>query len=174
MAKIPFGKLNLVKNIETTSFSWGENTIEVKKYLPMEEKLQLITRVLQQSIDDNNFYNPCRIDLYRTIEIVLTYTNISITDKQKEDLFKLYDLFISSGFAAQVMHNIEPAELDYVFTSIDKSVKSVYDYTNSVMGILDRIKTDYSNLNLDAEEIKKQLTDPEAVGLLKDILDKLG
>lgn len=174
MAKIPFGKLNLVKNTETTSFSWGENIIEVKKYLPMEEKLQLITRVLQQSIDENNFYNPCRIDLYRTIEIVLTYANISITDKQKEDLFKLYDLFIGSGFASQVMNHIEPTELDYIFTSIDKSVKSVYDYTNSVMGILDRVKTDYSNLNLDAEEIKKQLTDPEAVGLLKDILDKLG
>lgn len=174
MAKIPFGKLNLIKNIETNSFSWGENTIEVKKYLPMEEKLQLITRVLQQSIDDNNFYNPCRIDLYRTIEIVLTYTNISITDKQKEDLFKLYDLFIGSGFASQVMSHIEAVELDYIFTSIDKSVKSVYDYTNSVMGVLDRVKTDYSELNLDAEEIRKQLTDPEATGLLKDILDKLG
>lgn len=114
MAKIPFGKLNLVKNIETNSFTWGENTIEVKKYLPMEEKLQLITRVIQQSIDENNFYNPCRIDLYRTIEIVLTYTNISITEKQKEDLFKLYDLFISSGFASQVMNHIEAVELDYI------------------------------------------------------------
>lgn len=174
MAKVPFGKLGLTKNIETTSFSWGENTIEVKKYLPMEEKLQLITRILSQSIDENNFYNPCRIDLFRTIEIIFAYTNLSITEKQKEDLFKLYDLFVSSGFAEQVMDYIDPRELGYVIDSIDRSVKSIYAYTNSVMGILDRIKQDYSNLNLDAEEIQKKLTDPEAVGLLKDILDKLG
>ena len=42
------------------------------------------------------------------------------------------------------------------------------------MGILDTISTDYSNLNLDASEIQKKLSDPNNLTLLKDVLTKLG
>jgi hypothetical protein len=42
------------------------------------------------------------------------------------------------------------------------------------MGILDIISTDYKNLDLDATEIQKKLADPDNLGLVKDILSKLG
>jgi hypothetical protein len=43
-----------------------------------------------------------------------------------------------------------------------------------VLGILETIKTDYSDLNLDATEIQSKLADPENMELLKNILSRLG
>ena len=55
-----------------------------------------------------------------------------------------------------------------------ESIDNIYKYKNSVMGILDTLKTDYDNLNFDATEIQKKIGDPENMALLKDILTKLG
>ena len=87
---------------------------------------------------------------------------------------KLYDLLVGNGFAAAVIKAIPESEYDEILTGIKQTIKSVYKYQNSVMGILDTISQDYSNLNLDATEIHKQLADPENMALLKNIMTKLG
>lgn len=51
---------------------------------------------------------------------------------------------------------------------------NIVAYRNSAMGIMERITTDYSNLNFDASTIQKELADPNNMTLLKDILTKLG
>ena len=42
MAKVAFSKLGLTKNTNVGSFEWNDQTIEVKGYLPIQEKMQLI------------------------------------------------------------------------------------------------------------------------------------
>jgi hypothetical protein len=42
------------------------------------------------------------------------------------------------------------------------------------MGILERVKEDYSDMSFDATEIQSQLSNPENMALLRDVLDKLG
>ena len=61
-----------------------------------------------------------------------------------------------------------------LLNAIKKSIDAIYAYQNSVMGILDTISTDYSNLNLDATEIQKKLADPENLDLLRSVMSKLG
>ena len=55
MPKIGFTKLGLKPNNEIQTIEFNEQTIEVKQYLPVEEKLELITNVLELSHDSNNF-----------------------------------------------------------------------------------------------------------------------
>ena len=62
---------------------------------------------------------------------------------------------------------MDKAEYDDLLSAIQRSVDAVYNYQNSVFGILDSITTDYSNLNLDATNIQKALADPENMDLLK-------
>ena len=57
---------------------------------------------------------------------------------------------------------------------INETINSIYNYKNSVMGILDTISTDYSDLNLDVEHVQEQLSNSENLTLVKDILTKLG
>ena len=174
MAKVSFTKLGLKANQEFKTFKFNEQTIEVKQYLPVNEKLALISNVINQSMDENNFDNPLQVEVFTLVEIVYNYTNINFTDKQKEDSAKLFDMLYSSGFIAEVLDNIPNKEYGEIIEYTDKSVKAHYNYKNSVMGILENISADYSNLNLDATEIQKKLGDPENMALLKDVLTKLG
>ena len=174
MAKISLTKLGLKPNNEIQYIEFNEQTIEVKQYLPVEEKLELITKVLELSHDSNNFSNPVKVSVYTTLEIIEKYTNVNFTEKQKENPTKLYDLLVGNGFAATVIKAIPEPEYDEILTGIKQTIKSVYKYQNSVLGILDTISQDYSNLNLDATEIQKKLADPNNMELLKGIMTKLG
>ena len=174
MPKIGFTKLGLKPNNEIQTIEFNEQNIEVKQYLPVEEKLELITNVLELSHDSNNFSNPVKVSVYTTLEIIEKYTNVNFTEKQKENPTKLYDLLVGNGFSAAVIKAIPEPEYDEILTGIKQTIKSVYKYQNSVMGILDTISQDYSNLNLDASAIHQQLADPENMALLKNIMTKLG
>lgn len=173
MAKLPFSKLNIKANTNISTLGIGDIEVEVKEYLPIEEKLNLISRIINQSVDDNGFYNPIKIKIYETLEILYAYTNINFTDKMKADVFKTYDLVRGSGLAEDVIELIL-GEYDYIDKGVWHTIDSLYKYKNSVRGILDDVTTDYSNLSLDASQIQKDLADPENMTLLKNILDKLG
>jgi hypothetical protein len=175
MAKVSFTKLGLTKNSDVSILEWGDQKIEVKDYLPMNEKLELVSTIVNNSIDDNGYYNPMRVHINIIIEVILAYTNISITEKQKEDVVKLYDLFVSSGLSGKIIgETINPYEYQQIQKWIYETINSIYSYKNSVMGILDTVSEDYSNLKLDAESIHEKLADPGQLTLLKDVLTKLG
>ena len=174
MAKVSFTKLGLKKNEEVGILHINEQDIEVKQYLPINEKLELISSVINSAADENNFSNPVKENVFLTLEILYHYTNINFTDKQKEDPVKLYDLVVSSGLVNKVTDLIPEEELDEVINGVAQSVKAIYTYKNSVLGILESISQDYSTLNLDATEIQQKLADPDNMALLKQILTKLG
>lgn len=54
------------------------------------------------------------------------------------------------------------------------TVNSIYKYQNSVFGILDNVVTDYKDLNFDVTELQKNISNPENLTLLKDVVTKLG
>lgn len=174
MAKVAFTKLSLSKDTSIKEVEWKDQKIEVKQYLPVGEKLDLISRVINYSSDDHVFYNPCKIEIFELIEIILTYTNINVTDKQSEDVLKLYDLFVSSGFADKIKQNIPEGELEYINNSIWATIKEIYRYRDSAMGIMEQIIQDYKDVDLDAHKITEQLSNNENFGLLKDVVTKLG
>lgn len=174
MAKVSLTKLGLKVNQDIKNIEFNEQIIEVKQYLPINEKLELISSVINSAADENNFSNPVKENVFLTLEILYHYTNINFTDKQKEDPVKLYDLVVSSGLVNKVTDLIPEEELDEVINGVAQSVKAIYTYRNSVLGILESISKDYSNLDLDATEIQQKLADPNNMALLKQVLTKLG
>lgn len=174
MAKIAFTKLGLKLDKEIKTITWGDQDIEVKQYLPANEKLELIGRIINNSADDMKFYNIGKIEIFTALELIFTYTNISFTEKQKEDVCKLYDLIVSSGLYAAVIAKIPKVEREWIEDVTMDTIKSIYSYQNSILGILDSVNQDYSNLNLDASEIQKKIADPQNLELLKGIMNRLG
>ena len=103
MAKLAFSKLTLQKNSQVKEWSFNEQSIEVKQYLSIKERMDIAQLVIQQVIDFNNeFLNEFAFHMYMDLAIVFNYTNLSFTDKQKEDLYKLYDLLVGSGFIKEL------------------------------------------------------------------------
>ena len=174
MAKVAFTKLGLTKNTDIKTIEWKDQIIEIKQYLPIQEKMELIVSVLNQIQDDNNFINETKLSLYFDLEIIYHYTNISFTEKQKEDSGKLYDLCEGSGLTAAVVKAIPETELMALQDQLRATANHIYEYRNSIYGILDAMNTDYKNLDLDAKAIRDQISDPEALGTLKQVLTKLG
>lgn len=174
MANVSFTKLKLNKNTDLNTFDWNNEVIEVKQYLPVMDKLQLIQNVINASADNNNFPNPVKTEIYITLEMIRFYTNIKFTDKQMEDPAKLYDLIVSSGFKNEVFKHIPNDEIVTVTDGTYECGEAVYGYRNSALGIVDTLARDYSDTEMNAENIRKQLADPESLGLLKDILSKMG
>lgn len=172
--KPTFAKMKLAKNNEVKTITFANQEIEVKQYLPVEDKLKLIANVLNNSADENNFANPVKVDLFGTLEILYMYTNISFTDKQKENPADLFDICLSSGLAQAVINAIPAAEYTDLISWIDGCIDGFYGYRHSALGILDSISEDYNTLNFDATEIQKKLGDPNNLELLKSILTKLG
>lgn len=173
MAKVPFSKLALTLNKEIINIAWHEQEIEVKQYLPSNEKLELCAKILNEVVDDQGYYNPGKLEIFRTIEIILAYTNISVTEKQKEDICKLYDLF-SGELKNIIFEAINYDELDFIINTLDETIHAIYEYKNSVYGILDAISTDYKGLDLDATKIQEKLANNENVEFLKEVMNKLG
>jgi hypothetical protein len=174
MAKIPFSKLGIKIDNQVHLITWGEYNIEVQKYLPAVEKADLISKVINASVDTNGFYNPLRIKINLTLEIIYAYTNLSFTEKQKENELKLYDLIVSSGLFNKVISLIPEDEQKELHDTVEQTITNIYNYRNSVLGILDTVKNDYSDLNLDADEIQTKLSDPENLELLRSVLGQLG
>ena len=174
MAKPTFAKMNLKKIGETKEITIGEQSIEVKQYLPIEDKIKIITNVLQDSADDNNFANPVKVEVFFNLEIIYAYTNISFTDKQKSEPTKIYDLFEENNIFNQIIAAIPEDEYKLLSEWTQETIDAFYKYRNSAMGIMEQISTDYSNLNLDATQIQEKIADPSNLALLKDVVTKLG
>ena len=176
MAKLKptFTKLKLSSDIAPKELEWGEQKIEIKQYISIQDKLTLIGDVLNSAADENRFYNIGKINMFFALKVLDYYTNLSITDKQKENPIKVYDDIIASGFYGAIFKLIPEDEIGFVYNTMIDTIEQVYKYQNSAYGIMDAINQDYNNLNLDATKISEKLSNKENVEFLNQILTKMG
>lgn len=173
MAKLAFSKLGLKNNNQVVNINYNEQIIEVKQYISVNDKLKLISDIINNTVDEHSFCNPVKVKVYLLIGIVENYTNISFTEKQKEDIVKLYDLIQSNGLFDKILTAIPDEEFNDLVNSTWDSVDAIYTYRNSVMGILDNVSADYDNVNVDVNKTIEQIKNLDH-SLLSDVMKKLG
>ena len=176
MAKIAYSKLKLKVNEEITTLQLSDEiTIEVRQYLPIQEKLALISRVAERAHEqDNNYSNPVKAKVYTELELIFNYTNISFTEKQLEDIPKLYDQLFSSGVLWIILNEIPQTEKDMIINGVDETIKSIYSYQNSAQGILDTLQANKETANFDVKELKESIKELSNSPLVKEIIPLLG
>lgn len=176
MAKVGLTKLGLKVNTNIVELQWNDQIIEIKEYLPIEKKLEMITRIVALSLDENNFANPARLTIFTCLEVMFAYTNINFTDKQKEDILGLYDLLVSSGLwnkVKNILQDTKPNEWDIIVTTTKQVVAEIYRYRDSALGIIQAVADDYKNLDLDATKIQEKLANKENLELLDNVMKKM-
>lgn len=153
----------------------NNHPIKVKQYIPIEEKIEIATNVLKNSFDEkNSFANPFKVSVYFALEVIYHYTDIFFTDEEKEDPTNLYNILESNGVISAVISLIPKDEYDYLKSTTDELIKNFYTYRNSVLGILEAVNEDYATTQADLDNIIKEVEDPNSLGLLKEIMTKLG
>lgn len=152
----------------------NEQEIEVAQYMPIQDKLAMIERILNFTIDNTGFLNPVRLEVFTVLEIISTYTNINITDKMMENAPKTYDSLMINGVIDAIIEAIPEDEYNAVFDAIEDCAEHTVGYLNSFVGMMKTITEDYGATKMDIESLSNVLDDPDKIGLVKDILEKIG
>lgn len=152
--KVSFTNLKLKVNNEVNTFQFGENKtkIEVLKYLPIEDKNDLIHIALQNAEEDG-IYNDILLEMYFNLYIIYFYTNINFTDKQKEDPAKLYDQMQSNGLITSVIEAMDNDEYANLLTSLEVIRDANLTYKNTAGAVLQAIIQDLPRNAAAAAEI---------------------
>ena len=141
MAKVTYASLKLKTDDSVKIFKINDTEIEVLKYLPIEDKYDLISITLQNS-KENGIYNPIKLDMYFHLYLVYMYTNINFTDKQKENESKLYDTLKSNGIIDSLLDTIEESEYNDLISFMEEQVEWELKYTTTAASLISKIVDD--------------------------------
>ena len=176
MAKVAFSKLGIKENKDINTIVFNDIEIEIKKYLSIEDKLDMISTAINNAMDENGDINSVVLEAHFNLQVVFYYTNLTFTDKQKENLVKLYDLLKGSGLMDAVIDAIGFDNEEYYdsYRGCKSTANEIMTKRQSARGIMEDIVANYSGMNFDTAEMQKNIADPNNLALLKDILTKLG
>lgn len=138
MAKPTFASMKLKLKEETSSFMVGDKEVSVLHYLPIEDKYDLVMITLQNS-REQGYFNNLKMDTYFHLYLVLMYTDIQFTDKQKEDLLKLYDILESNDIIKEVIGCIPEDEYQYLYEILDETAQNIMKYEQSFGGVVSNV-----------------------------------
>ena len=141
MAKVSYANLKLKVDQRVETFDFGGQSIEVKQYLSIEDKYDLIMIALQRAEEDG-IYNPVKVQLYFELYVVYMYSNISFTDKQKENEPKLYDTLASNGVIAAILELIPDEEYNELMTYMKELIQVKTTFNNSAAGLVNQLLVD--------------------------------
>lgn len=157
MSNIEFKSLNLKRNDSIRVIKINDDEIEVKQYLPIEDKIDLVQIALQQAETDFG-YNTMLVDVYFYLYIVYFYSNIQFTDEEKAQPLELFDILSSNDVISAVAAAIPSEEFEDIKEYIDTQFEMNTKFKSSSLYLLniliDKIKeaTKYLNEN-DYEKI---------------------
>lgn len=140
MAKVTFASLKLKVKDEIKTININDKEVEVKQYLTAEDKYDLIMISLQQA-KENGIYNDFKLDMFLHLNIVFMYTNLTFTDKQRENLPNLYDILETNDIIEMVISAIPENEIKIIYEEVNEIKKSLIAYENSVAGIVNNLIT---------------------------------
>lgn len=133
--KVSYANMKLKTDTSVKTFEFGGQKVDVLQYLPAQDKYDLLMITLQKSLEDN-IYNEFKLNLYFELHLVYMYTNISFTEKQREDEFKLYDTLKSNGFYEKFFQVINEDEYNELFEQLNAIKNASFKNKRSVTGLI--------------------------------------
>ena len=115
-----------------------------------------------------------KLNVYFSLELIKAYTNINITEKMMETAPKTYDILVMNHILENVIHAIPEEEYNCIYDATYECGKNAVQFLTSLMGMFKTIAQDYQDTNINMNELMQVLDQPDKVGFVKDVLDKLG
>jgi hypothetical protein len=154
MAKPTYASLKLKTNTEVKTFDFNGTEIEVFQYLPIEDKIDLVMITLQKAEMDG-VYNPAAMDWFFHLHLIYMYSNLSFTDKQKENEARLFDTLSSNGFVDKFLLAMNEREYKDLCSWIEATVEMVLKYKNTAGAVIQSIIQDLpKNAEVAADIVK--------------------
>ena len=127
---------------ETRTFEWDNQTIEVKKFLPIGEAMGFVSNVVDGCFDDNGTFIPEALDFLKRYELVKRYTNIAMPNDTTDTYAILYGTELYNDIFGMV--NLDQANALYV--AIDKRIELLTnDKTREIENKINELYSTLSN-----------------------------
>ena len=169
MSKIT--EFNLVFEPNINNVNIKDIEVNIYKNIQFNRRLEMLSDIINESADDTKYYNIGKLKIFFTLFTVQYYTDIEM---EFDSPAETYDALIHSGVYDSIVANIDSKEIEENWELLLDTIEIIYKYNNSIMGVIDALSNNYKKLELDANAIHDSLADPETLGLLKDIMTKLG
>lgn len=169
MAKLSFNKLGLKVNSEYKTLNYNSYIIEVKQYLPLSKKLEMIEMIVNHTLDNNvNYFNALYVEAELAISIMNYYTNLNLSEKQKEEPDKIYDLLISNGLYNSIIALIPDEEIAKLKELLFSTLTNIYGFNNSLMGMMQMANDSEKSI----QALKDLFTETD-FSLVKEVMSRL-
>ena len=147
--------------------------LEVRTYLPIDDKANLITWAINLALDDKTgCISPVRFEVCFALGVVRWYAGIEFDDDVS--LSDIYDNFEQNDVINQVMGAIPIPEIDFVRDLAKDTAEDVVRYNNSFAGMIGMVSKDADGLDEQIKEIVGQLKNAEGLEQLAVIKDVVG
>ena len=174
MAKISLTKIADVKiPAKTVKFN-DEIDFTIIQYLPIEDKINLLERVVNKSCDSTGFVNPLLSQIHFAIEMVKEYLNLNITEKQSENTAKLYDKLLNAGVINFLWENLPEGELNAMEDCFADLVEFYNTYNMSAAGVVNAISNNFTATETDMSDLIDALGQTDGYKTIQEAIAKLG
>lgn len=182
MSKVTFSKLNMKMKMKDEYITIYLNPeldeelkVEVRQYLPIEQKAALITFVAENAIDEKTgCFSEIRIETYFALAIAKYYAGITFTDKQIENAAKIYDVLESNGVFTRIMSAIPESEFNFLTNAVSKTIADIARFNNSFAGMLNMISDNAGGMDEQFTEILEKIKNGEGLETLSEIKNIVG
>lgn len=174
--KMTFTKLGLkAKKISTNCVLSSDITVEVRNYLPIDEKSDFIKFIVDHALDDvTGCFSPVRVEVFFSIAICKWYANISFTDKQLADASKIYDLLEENDVIDKIISAIPEDEAEFMKELVNDTISDIARYNSSAAGIVQAMSMNAGGLDNQITEILEKIKNGEGLEILAEIKDVVG
>lgn len=143
---------NFKINTQVNTFTIDNLQVNVKKYLPISDKIDLIQIALQKSEEDG-IYNEMKIDAYFHLNIIYLYSDIEISQEEREDEMGLYDILESNDIIDKVVAHMDEGEYVDLKSMLIRMQRDSMKYKNTAAAVLRGIIQDLPKNAAAAKEI---------------------
>lgn len=177
MTNIAFRDLELREpEVEVTQVEINETTtLEIRKYLPIAQKIELINFIVNGALDDNTgCFSPIRTEVYTSLGVCRWYAGIEFTIDDLIDIERVYDTLEINGVLDVIYGNIPEDELEFMQSLITETINDISRYNSSAAGIINNMSVDASMLDGQLGDLLEKVKNAEGLDTLSVIKDMVG
>ena len=172
-----FKDLKLTPKVSFTDVKIGEDSVlKVANYLPIKDKGNLITFVVDMALDvTTGCFSPVRVETYFALAICRWYGDMVFDDDDIQiNVALTYDTLETNGIIDAIMNAIPKDELEFIQDLVKDTISDIARYNSSAAGIIQMMNQNASQLDTQITNILDSIKNGENLETLSVIKDMVG
>lgn len=176
--RIKLANLGPIEEAPIEYLQIGDAVLQVKKYIPYEEMLDMIQWCIDYIINDRPFISAPLKKIIKDFAVLNFFTNVDtsfLTEyHDMKDIYEEYDLVYRHDVIDQIIPKIDEGQMKFFNDTLDATLDSIMAYRNSAVGIIDALSQNAQRDTENMESAMSMINDPDQMEKLGKLLKFAG